>query len=163
MTYVFPAEWTRGKWMGYLREPVLNAVSIGDGCYQAVEWDTGPCGEGAVGRQFLLGHIYRWDEVAGRMDGPFMTREDTQEQAVLDEAYARVALPERPCTPPPRFQPRLLRNAALCTKCNTILESKHAHDYQGCACGNAVDGGLDYLRRVGCPEELEELSEWEEQ
>jgi hypothetical protein len=34
-----------------------------------------------------------------------------------------------------------------CLKCNTIIESKHRHDYVTCACGACfVDGGSDYMR-----------------
>jgi len=34
-----------------------------------------------------------------------------------------------------------------CLKCNTIIESKHRHDYVTCECGDcAVDGGSDYFR-----------------
>ncbi len=57
---------------------------------------------------------------------------------------------------------KLTRNAARCTKCGVILESKHRHDFVMCACGNAVDGGLDYLKRSGKPHELDDLSEYEE-
>lgn len=45
---------------------------------------------------------------------------------------------------------RVLRstNKAKCLDCNTIIESKHRHDYVTCKCGNlSVDGGLDYLKR----------------
>ena len=42
----------------------------------------------------------------------------------------------------------LTRNAIKCLVCNTVLESKHRHDYVQCHCSNeaAVDGGLIYLR-----------------
>ena len=44
---------------------------------------------------------------------------------------------------------QLIRNAAECRKCNDVIESKHVHDFVRCSCGNlAVDGGLDYPRRV---------------
>ena len=44
----------------------------------------------------------------------------------------------------------LTRNAIKCLVCNTILESKHRHDYVQCQCCNecAVDGGLDYQRTL---------------
>lgn len=43
---------------------------------------------------------------------------------------------------------KLKRNAARCLKCNTVVESKHRHDFVRCPCGNLlVDGGLDYARR----------------
>lgn len=43
--------------------------------------------------------------------------------------------------------PRLTRNAIRCKSCNTIIESKHRHDFVSCPCGAVfVDGGLDYFR-----------------
>ena len=42
----------------------------------------------------------------------------------------------------------LSKNAIKCLVCNTILESKHRHDFQQCNCSNGafVDGGLSYER-----------------
>ena len=42
----------------------------------------------------------------------------------------------------------LTRNAIKCLVCNTVLESKHRHNYVQCRCSNeaAVDGGLVYQR-----------------
>ena len=42
----------------------------------------------------------------------------------------------------------LTRNAIKCLVCNTVLESKHQHNYVQCSCPNeaATDGGLIYLR-----------------
>ena len=42
----------------------------------------------------------------------------------------------------------LTRNAIKCLVCNSVLESKHRHNYVQCRCGNeaAVDGGLAYQR-----------------
>ena len=42
----------------------------------------------------------------------------------------------------------LTRNSIKCLVCNTILESKHQHDFQQCNCSNGafVDGGLSYER-----------------
>ena len=60
---------------------------------------------------------------------------------------------------------KLKRNAVRCKLCNTIIESKHRHDFVSCECGNIfVDGGLDYLRRGGdvWMENVEDLTEWEE-
>ena len=54
-------------------------------------------------------------------------------------------------------------NAARCRRCNTLLTSRSVHDWVECRCGNFVDGGRDYLRRGGKVEELEELSEFEEE
>lgn len=51
-------------------------------------------------------------------------------------------------------------NKARCKKCGDIIESKFRHDLQQCKCGAIfVDGGLDYCRRGGNPEDFEELSE----
>lgn len=55
---------------------------------------------------------------------------------------------------------RIIANRARCKKCGTVLESKHRHDFVACRCGNFVDGGLDYLRRGGNPDDLEDLSEF---
>ena len=57
---------------------------------------------------------------------------------------------------------KIKRNIAQCMKCNDIIESYHRHDFVGCSCGTIyVDGGKDYLRRVGKFEFLKELSEYE--
>jgi len=42
----------------------------------------------------------------------------------------------------------LTKNSVKCLECNTILESKHQHDFQQCNCSNKafVDGGLSYER-----------------
>lgn len=41
-----------------------------------------------------------------------------------------------------------------------IIESKSTNDYKKCSCGAvAVDGGKDYLKRMGNEENYEELSE----
>jgi hypothetical protein len=42
-----------------------------------------------------------------------------------------------------------MRNRAKCAKCDTIIESKHRHDYVSCKCGAiAVDGGDAYWRMM---------------
>ena len=54
---------------------------------------------------------------------------------------------------------KILRNRAKCLKCKTIIESKTRHDFKFCQCGAVfVDGGKDYLRRGGKPQNIEELS-----
>ena len=42
----------------------------------------------------------------------------------------------------------LTRNAVKCLVCNSVLESKHRHNYNQCQCSNeaGVDGGLVYQR-----------------
>lgn len=53
---------------------------------------------------------------------------------------------------------RIIRNAARCKNCGVVLESRSRYDYVACICGNAVDGGREYLGRSGNPGDLEELS-----
>jgi len=58
---------------------------------------------------------------------------------------------------------RLIRNAARCRLCNTTVESKSVHDWRGCACGAMfVDGGREYARWGGNPDEVEDLCEYGE-
>ncbi len=55
---------------------------------------------------------------------------------------------------------RILVNRIKCNKCGDIIESKSRHDFVTCSCGAvSVDGGYDYLRRVGNPEDYTDLSE----
>ena len=44
----------------------------------------------------------------------------------------------------------LTKNSVKCLMCNTVLESKHRHDYVKCHCPNetACDGGLEYQRTL---------------
>ena len=44
----------------------------------------------------------------------------------------------------------IIENAAVCLGCGDKIVSKHRHDFVECTCGSiAVDGGQEYLRRVG--------------
>ena len=44
----------------------------------------------------------------------------------------------------------IVQNAVSCNGCGDMIISKHRHDYVECSCGAiAVDGGQEYLRRVG--------------
>ena len=44
----------------------------------------------------------------------------------------------------------ILQNAAVCKNCGDEVWSAHRHDFRQCKCGAiAVDGGVDYIRRVG--------------
>jgi hypothetical protein len=44
----------------------------------------------------------------------------------------------------------IVQNAATCLSCGDFIVSKHRHDFVECTCGAiAVDGGQDYLRRIG--------------
>lgn len=57
---------------------------------------------------------------------------------------------------------KIVHNRIRCLKCGDIIESKTVHDYVECSCGAcAVDGGKDYLRRCGFPENWEDCSEVE--
>lgn len=57
---------------------------------------------------------------------------------------------------------KILVNKIQCKKCKDIIEFKHVHDFKRCSCKSiAVDGGLEYLRRVGNLEDIIELSEFE--
>lgn len=54
----------------------------------------------------------------------------------------------------------ILTNKAQCRKCGDIIESVHRHDFVTCECGSiSIDGGKDYLRRLGDPGDIIELSE----
>lgn len=59
----------------------------------------------------------------------------------------------------------LTHNAIKCLQCNTVLESKHRHDFQCCGCENqtSVDGGKEYSRVSGKDFNLiEDLCEYKE-
>ena len=57
---------------------------------------------------------------------------------------------------------KILVNKIRCRKCGDIIESKSVHDFKFCKCELvAVDGGHDYLRRLGELEDWEDLSEYE--
>jgi hypothetical protein len=58
---------------------------------------------------------------------------------------------------------RITRNAVRCKICGDVIESKTTNECVKCSCGACtVDGGLEYLRRVGADEDdCEELSEFE--
>lgn len=53
-----------------------------------------------------------------------------------------------------------MHNRAQCKRCLEVVESYHRHDLQFCQCGAiAVDGGKDYLRRIGEPEDINEIGD----
>lgn len=55
----------------------------------------------------------------------------------------------------------ITRNAARCRKCDTVVESTYRHDFVSCKCGAIfVDGGREYLRAGGNPEDFESLAEY---
>lgn len=44
----------------------------------------------------------------------------------------------------------IVQNAVSCNGCGDFIVSKHRHDFVTCTCGAiSVDGGQEYLRRVG--------------
>ena len=44
----------------------------------------------------------------------------------------------------------IIQNELICKKCDGVIWSEHRHDFKYCKWGSvAVDGGMDYLRRVG--------------
>lgn len=55
---------------------------------------------------------------------------------------------------------KIVKSAIRRKKCGNIIESCAVHDFEFCSCGEcAVDGGHEYLRRCGNPEDWEEMSE----
>lgn len=64
----------------------------------------------------------------------------------------------KPATP--LVKVTIVRNMARCEKCNDTIESKYCHDFVTCKCGAiSVDGGKDYLRRVGNSSDFIDLSQ----
>jgi len=58
----------------------------------------------------------------------------------------------------------IVRNRIKCLSCGDVIESYTVHDFKFCGCEKvAVDGGKDYLQRVGDLMGYEELSEYEEE
>lgn len=58
----------------------------------------------------------------------------------------------------------IVSNKIKCKSCGDIIESKYRHDFVMCKCGKVgVDGGKDYLKRIGYPEDIEELSEFKDE
>lgn len=54
----------------------------------------------------------------------------------------------------------IISNKIKCKKCGDIIESKSTNDYKKCSCGTvSVDGGKDYLKRIGNEEDYEDISE----
>ena len=57
----------------------------------------------------------------------------------------------------------IITNKIKCINCGDVLESKEENDFKRCGCGNvAIDGGHDYLKRMGNEEDYIELSETNE-
>lgn len=57
---------------------------------------------------------------------------------------------------------KIIENKAQCKKCQDIIESKDTNDLKGCSCGSiTVDGGLDYIKRLGNLDNIIELTKVE--
>lgn len=62
---------------------------------------------------------------------------------------------------------KIIKNQARCKRCGEMVESVHVHNFVPCKCfkdsdgrqGIAVDGGHNYLRRIGNLEDYEDMSE----
>lgn len=53
----------------------------------------------------------------------------------------------------------IIQNESECGKCHDIIWSASRHDFKSCKCGAiSVDGGMDYIRRVGDLSEIIERS-----
>jgi hypothetical protein len=53
----------------------------------------------------------------------------------------------------------ILRNSIICTHCGDMVESTYRHHMAHCSCRKvAADGGLDYLRRLGGPDDYIETA-----
>ena len=53
----------------------------------------------------------------------------------------------------------IIRNSIKCKSCLDEIVSEYRHDFVTCKCGKvSVDGGKDYLRRVGDLHGYEETS-----
>lgn len=51
---------------------------------------------------------------------------------------------------------KILLNGARCLKCSDTVYSRDVHDFRYCSCkAIAVDGGTDYIRRLGAKEDIE--------
>lgn len=58
------------------------------------------------------------------------------------------------------YKKKIVINKIKCINCGDILESKTPNDFNRCSCGKvAIDGGHDYLKRIGNDEDYIELSE----
>ena len=57
------------------------------------------------------------------------------------------------------IQMNIIQNEAQCRKCGDIIWSGNRHDFKSCKCGAiSVDGGMEYIRRVGDPADIIERS-----
>jgi len=57
---------------------------------------------------------------------------------------------------------KIVSNKAKCRKCFSVIESKSVYDFVTCKCGLiSVDGGLEYIRRLGELKNIEEMTVYE--
>ena len=57
---------------------------------------------------------------------------------------------------------KIIVNKAKCKKCCDIIESKKVNDFKRCICDSiAVDGGHEYIKRIGNKDDIIELSKFE--
>lgn len=55
-----------------------------------------------------------------------------------------------------------IRNSIQCKKCCDVISSMYTHDFKTCSCrAVAVDGGFEYMRVTGDPEDYIDLSIFE--
>ena len=53
----------------------------------------------------------------------------------------------------------IVQNAVTCLNCGDFIYSAHRHHFNTCTCGSiSVDGGQEYLRRVGALDACVEMS-----
>ena len=53
----------------------------------------------------------------------------------------------------------IIQNAVSCLSCGDFIFSMHRHDFVTCTCGSiSVDGGQEYLRRVGAIDACVDMS-----
>lgn len=58
---------------------------------------------------------------------------------------------------------KIARNRVKCKLCGDVIESKRRHDFVNCKCGECfTDGGTSYIRRGGNPDDMIDMSEYEE-
>ena len=93
-----------------------------------------------------------------------------KELQTLNDQIAYLLSMEEPTVPKPDSfemivqppKPRVIKtNAVQCNHCKDVIISRHCHDFVTCSCGKvSVDGGVNYLRRAGDPNDWTELSEY---
>lgn len=58
---------------------------------------------------------------------------------------------------------KIIHNRIKCNKCGDVIESNSVHEFVTCSCGAcSVDGGHEYLRRLGWQDDWTDMSEVKE-